>query len=191
MKKFNNDWYICFRGTDSFLDLLTNINFSSLAIAYGNHKSKIRIHRGFYIAYRSVREQILNRLKSDLKSDSKIFISGHSLGASLAVLCSLDIVYNIQQDNVFCLSAGQPKLGNKYFCESTNKRLKNYYRIVNGNDVVTKLPPFIFYKHCGELVEIGEKKFILRLSDHNKSEYYYFLFNCLITLIKESTLNIK
>jgi predicted lipase len=114
-----------------------------------------------------------------LKDGDRFFISGHSLGGALALLCSLDIQYNYSTDReIFTVTLGQPRTGNQAFKNSTNRRLKNYYRFVNGDDVVPKVPK-LGYAHAGELVPIGEKHWykVFSIEDHLMANYLRILLD--------------
>jgi triacylglycerol lipase len=173
-KKINNEYFISFAGTESIKDALLDSNISKRTVPYLNNNSNILIHNGFYKAYTSARNELQTLIRNHYQSGNKFFISGHSLGGALALLCALDIQYNfdIKEDEVFLITLGQPRTGNEAFKNSTNRRLKNYFRFVNGDDVVPKWPKF-GYEHCGKLIEIGEKKWYkpASLEDHCLANY--------------------
>lgn len=176
--KINNDYFISFAGTESVKDALTDANLAKQGFAYNNRNSNIRIHEGFHNAYRSVREYIMSMIKEGRQRGDRFFISGHSLGGALAVLCALDIQYNFENNqDIFCFTLGQPRLGNAAFKNSTNRRLKSYFRFVNGDDVVPKWPK-IGYEHCGKIISIGDKSKwkLFSFSDHHLSNYLRKLF---------------
>jgi predicted lipase len=166
-----NDLFISFRGTESMRDLITDCQCDMLTPAYGNEESRVRVHSGFYLAYLSVRESILRRFENVRTDATRLFISGHSLGGALALLCALDIQYHHPATEIFLLTIGQPKVGNRSFAESTNRRLSNYFRIVNGDDIVPKIP--FTYSHAGQLTEVGEQHWWkpASLEDHFRANY--------------------
>jgi len=175
----NNAFFIAFGGTESWVDIITDISISKKTIAYNNDKSPIRIHRGFYNAYLSVRQNILDLIINNYELGDKFFIGGHSLGGALALLLTLDIKYKfdfIDDNKLFLITLGQPKTGNEAFCNSTDRRLKNYFRFRNANDIVTTQPAF-GYSHCGKLIEIGNKKWFTLVSfeDHKLANYLRIL----------------
>lgn len=164
-----------FSGTDfdSKADRKTIFYFPKKSIPYNNSKSKIRIHSGFSNAYQSVREFIHQRLKdSGLK---KVFLAGHSLGGAMATLCAVDIQYNFPGLEIDVVTTGSPRVGNPAFAKSFNKRVPNSIRIVNKKDVVTKLPPFIFFfKHIKDKFKIGKCAWWKLFSVKNHSKALYF-----------------
>lgn len=174
-KKLGNDIFISFRGTESFKDILIDTSISKQVIAYDNNNSPIRVHKGFYQAYLSVRDKIKQLIVESDELGSKFFISGHSLGGALALLCALDIQYNYYlctQEKVFLITLGQPRVGNEAFCNSTDRRLKSYFRFRNGNDIVPEYPK-IGYEHCGKQIKLGEEKWykIASFTDHKLANY--------------------
>ena len=178
-KKKDNCIYISFRGTESFKDVMIDTSISKQTIAYDNSTSPIRVHKGFYDAYLSVRQVVLDLVGKNYEFGDKFFISGHSLGGALALICALDIKYHfdfIDENELFVVTLGQPRVGNESFCNSTNRRLPNYFRFRNGNDIVPTFPKF-GYEHCGKLIEIGDKKWYAPLSfeQHLSANYMRLL----------------
>ena len=54
---------------------------------------------GFYQQYNSVRDdlwKIVNQRLHEFPETSEIFISGHSMGGALTILCALDLAHNKQ-----------------------------------------------------------------------------------------------
>jgi len=178
-KKENDTIFISFAGTESFKDIFTDISISKKVVAYNNKKSNIRVHSGAYNAYLSIRNQLWEFISRSYQGGNKIFISGHSLGGMLGTFCALDIKFNnniVADDELFLITLGQPKTGNEAFKYSTNRRLKNYFRFRNANDIVTTQPAF-GYSHCGKLIEIGNKEWFTLVSfeDHKLANYLRIL----------------
>ena len=150
---------IYFRGTEveKKQDWITDIKCNQLVYPYNNVNSKIKVHNGFITAYKSVRGYVHNFIKMNRNNIEKITVLGHSLGGALAILCSIDIQYNFSEysKELFVYTYGAPKVGNKEFVESYNKRMLNKNRIYLRNDVVPKLPPLTNYKHVGISYAIG------------------------------------
>jgi predicted lipase len=165
---------ITFRGTDSPRNWKTDLTFWKKTIPYNNADSKIRVHTGFINAYkrRGVRDKILSSIGDDTHY---VKISGHSMGAALAVLCAVDIQFNFPDRDIQVFLFGCPRIGNKAFMLSYNKRVEKTVSIENGNDIVTKLPfAFMGYRHVGAKLNIGAFKlpFILSANDHYPHKYY-------------------
>ena len=182
LRKDRDILWITFRGTDSPKDWKTDLTFWKKAIPYDNSNTNIRVHTGFINAYKAkcVRDKILQTVTDDI---NYIKITGHSLGAALAVLCAVDIQYNYPDRDIEVFLFGCPRVGNKAFITSYNKRVNKTVRIENGNDIVTKLP-FVFmgYRHVGAKIHIGKPRlpFFLSINDHYPHRYYSGLLNKLL-----------
>lgn len=171
---FEDKLIVTFQGSDSKIDWgKVNFKFWKKVVPYNNVNPKIRVHAGFINAYKAVRESILSRVKeSGLK---EVWLFGHSLGGAMATLSSVDIQYNFPGVKVGVVSFGSPRVGNKHFQVSYMKRVPSHLRVVNGNDLVPRLPPKMFlYEHIGDYLHIGSPcqwwKF-WGISDHDLQKY--------------------
>ncbi|MDR1668528.1 MAG: lipase family protein [Oscillospiraceae bacterium] len=166
--------WITFRGSDSYLDWKHNLMFWRKRIPYDNTESKIRVHTGFLDDYKTpgVRDVILKEVSEDIHF---IKITGHSLGAALAVLCAVDVQYNRPDADIEVILFGCPRVGNKAFALSYNRRVDKTVRVENGNDIVTKVPPALFgFRHVGAKLRVGAPRLPLaaRALDHYPDCYY-------------------
>ena len=182
LRKDKDILWITFRGTDSPKDWLTDLTFWKKTIPYDSVKSNIRVHTGFINAYKAegVRDRILQAVTGKV---NYIKITGHSLGAALAVLCAVDIQFNFPDQDIEVFLFGCPRVGNRAFVTSYNKRVNKTVRIENGNDIVTKLPfAFMGYRHVGAKIHIGKPRlpFFLSFIDHYPHKYYSGLLNKLL-----------
>lgn len=165
---------IAFRGTDSFQDWKTDFRFIKKTIPYGNQKTKIRIHSGFLEAYQNkcVRDTIHLYMNQNIR---QVQITGHSYGAALALLCAVDLQYHYHDVDYEVVVFGCPRVGNKAFQTSYNKRIFKTFRVENGNDIVTKLPLGLMgYRHVGIQIHIGKKRNPLcgSVKAHQLKNYY-------------------
>lgn len=149
---FNDkDIIIAFAGTDDFADVIEDIKFIKVKTDYG------KIHKGFNDAYFDLEifvQGVLHHLYSN--KEKNIYITGHSLGGAIALLCSINFVYRNMIKRV--VTFGCPRVGNRTWKRVYNKT-SNFptTRYVHGNDIVTKVPS-IFYYHVGKLKHIKRKK---------------------------------
>lgn len=166
--------FVTFRGSDSKLDWHHNFQFFKKCIPYDNPDTAIRVHAGFLNAYKTpkVRRRIQDMVSSSVR---KIQISGHSLGAALAVLCAVDLQYNFPDRDIECIVFGCPRVGNAAFRDSYNKRVFKTVRVENGNDIITKIPLWIMgYRHVGVQIALGAPRLpgIVTFLSHDPRRYY-------------------
>lgn len=134
---------VCFRGTESAdkIDYLTDARFLQK-----NFTPHGRAHSGFIDALDLVETQILAALESRAKTtpSKTVWFTGHSMGAALATLFS--IKYPEKVDALYAI--GSPRLANRKLARHWHETL-NIFRIVNNNDLVTRVPTPPFYQHIG------------------------------------------
>lgn len=171
IRKAKNTLTITFRGSDEPKDWAYDFSIWKKVLPYGNEKSKIRVHAGFISAYKDtfVRDAIHKYITKDTHN---IIVCGHSYGAALAILCAVDIEYNFPSKALSVYAFGCPRVGNKAFAKSYNKRIFTTVRIENGSDIITKLPPrFLGYHHAGAAVSIGKKQKLVSFKQHKIASY--------------------
>lgn len=178
IRSIQNTLLISFRGTDSFKDFFADIKFFKKKIPYGNTSSKIKVHSGFIDRYKSpqIRKNILSFITPKI---TKVIVVGHSYGGALATLCAIDIQYNHPHLDLEAVLFGAPRVGNKAFQKSFDKRLYKVLRVENGNDLVTKVPfKFMGFRHVGAPVKIGKKRlpFFMSWKDHHGKRYLGDIF---------------
>jgi len=146
---------IAFRGTNELADWVVNLNFATHAIIEG------RVHAGWYSAYKSLEPQILEALPADGERPRKVWITGHSLGGALAVACDYAFVKR-RLPVSSTVTFGQPMVVDSRmaaFLGASNAG--RYVRVVNENDIVTKIPPWTFV-HFGKLAWFRGESVIVR-----------------------------
>ncbi len=182
LRRQNGVLTITFRGSNSATDWHHNLDFWKKCIPYGNCDSKIRVHSGFLSAYKDphVRERIHRYVTEDIHS---IRVMGHSLGAAMAVLCGVDLQYNFPHRDYEVYLFGCPRVGNKAFQTSYNRRVFKTLRVENGNDIVTKIPLWIMgYRHVGIPIRVGAPRlpFVFSLHAHRQQSYFQKVFTTLM-----------
>ena len=151
---------INFFGTGSKKDVIIDLMAYKQIMPYGNTSSKIKVHRGFIKAYKNIRDELHKRFKAE-KEIENVFVSGFSLGAAMATLAAVDFQYIYPDTKIECCTAGSPRVGNRAFAKSYNKRVPDTIRLKWGNDIITLLPfSILLYKHIGEKISIGPKCFL-------------------------------
>ncbi|WMV31410.1 hypothetical protein MTR67_024795 [Solanum verrucosum] len=88
------------------------------------------------------------------RHDVVIAYRGHSLGAALATLTVYDITTKFSNAPIVSVvSFGGPRVGNKSFRCQLEKSGTNVLRIVNSDDLVTKVPGFVIHDNIDDVAE--------------------------------------
>lgn len=143
---YNDNLYVVFQGSIGVWDWLDNFKFWKKGVQpYDNKSTPIRVHAGFMAQYKTIRGFVHSHITSTYKKcfNNEIIFCGHSLGGALAVLAGVDCEYNFKYKPTV-ITFGCPRLGNKAFRDSTNKRIPSTYQFVLNDDIVTNLPPQCF-----------------------------------------------
>ncbi len=156
---------LAFRGTvpDSFLNWLTDADTTLRNFHFG------RVHGGFFLNVEPLWGEIAEAIDQAIRGESEpalgqepqgklrnLYITGHSLGAAMAVIAAARIYANDYADwqelvrGVY--TYGQPAVGDADFARHYEPRLP-LYRHVYGYDIVPHLPP----RTVGEFVHFGEE----------------------------------
>jgi hypothetical protein len=103
------------------------------------------VHSGFNMALDRIWPGVEKAVK-DLRGP--LFVTGHSLGAAMAVLAGA----RLGRSGIACsvYAYGCPRVGNAAFVQSYPPNA-TVHRIVNDNDAVATVPPAILgYEHVGQ-----------------------------------------
>jgi predicted lipase len=178
----SEQFLIAFRGTDDIKAAITDLRFGKKKIPYENVKSKIRVHNGFIDAYKEIRGDIHDLYQKNPKNI--VLITGHSLGGALATLCAVDMQYNFQNEETTnmittlqCITFGSPRVGNGAFTNSYNRRVPRTFRVVNRDDIITRIPYwFMGFRHVKQKIQLGKRHWWRFLfgkwgKDHHQDEY--------------------
>ncbi len=149
---------VSFRGTQTLEDWLADLDF--VALPYSSVNNAGNVHMGFQLVYNAVRDSVAQLVRSALAAGCQnIWITGHSLGGALALLCAPDLLSNVSKLIVPRLytfagpRVAQDGLLKPGFEEFFDARITLCYRVVNRWDKVPDLPPKIaLYEHVGHAV---------------------------------------
>eukprot|EP00210_Caulerpa_lentillifera_P003486 g3326.t1 len=156
---------LAFRGTEvgEFADIISDIDirpealsrlYSTPYVISPNHvcsESAIFIHGGFFRAYKSVHETVLDTIYSITGWDEEwaILVTGHSLGGALAVLSAYELTNRVNErgsgPQVGMMNVGAPRTGNRRFVRSYNSSVNPSFRVVNDRDTVPTIPHLYFH----------------------------------------------
>ena len=146
-----------------------------------------KVHTGFAQAYRSVSYAInikVDELMKELKRP--ILLTGHSLGGSLATICSLDLVLRNHTKDIYVATFGSPRCGNFFWRRVYDPIVPAHWRVAMRSDIIVSLPR-LGYHHVGKRVALTTSGEIfldpnaveillwssagLTIHSHRKSEY--------------------
>jgi triacylglycerol lipase len=134
---------VVFRGTDDRYDWFTNLNTLTTETPQGP------IHSGFSQAYLPLKPQIVKLL--DRRKSKHLWITGHSLGGALAVVCAYDLIENQRRVIDGVMTFGQPMVAGKQLADHLDRLLiGKHAHFVNESDIVPRIPPSL--THSGSLV---------------------------------------
>lgn len=169
---------------DIFLDIGTDADIRTSVFAEGAN-----VHRGFGEAVDEVWERGgLGDYVTNLPSRT-VWFTGHSLGAALATLAA---ARSKRLDGLY--TYGSPRVGDAGFAAAFDRLMADrgleYYRYVQGDDVVTNvplmsLPPVVFFKHAGTLKHIDPGEHPLNfipdaIDDHVPTLYATHIWNAYV-----------
>jgi hypothetical protein len=148
---------VAFCGTrvKSIRNWITDAEFLRELLVEEANGDRCEVHAGFLKAYESIIATLTQRLQ-DINPLKPLFITGHSLGGSLAVFAAMELKrqkFLIAQVYTF----GQPRVGNAAFARLCDWTLKgNYFRVVFQEDIVPRVPhlPSVTDMYCHAGIEI-------------------------------------
>lgn len=150
---------VVFQGSQEGPDWMTNFSLKDI-----DFYRRGKVHQGFYHSLklfiktlRKENNKIQHAILFDLFNDitrfnlnTKIMLTGHSLGGALATLVGCYLIeLGVLRENLSVYSFGAPPLGTKQFCDFYNNKI-DVYRMVNESDIVPKLDKVSRFYHLGE-----------------------------------------
>ncbi|MGF1934016.1 MAG: lipase family protein [Nostoc sp. ChiQUE02] len=161
-KKSSNDVFVVFRGTKTFAEWFQDVNIPLVSYHDGRNREGDKLDRiqlikspveipkvgdfgrvtvGFRQIYISLRDAMINALQ-DRDPDSRIFVTGHSLGGALATLAIPDILANtdFKPEQVILYTFASPRCGDREFATEFGAKGVKHWRIANTEDFVTMIP---------------------------------------------------
>lgn len=112
-----------------------------------------RVHRGFK---REV-DDLWPRMEQSLVPNQRaLWFAGHSLGGAMAAICAGRCMLSpILAEPAGLFTYGAPRIGDRRY---VNHVRLNYYRWVNNNDIVPRIPPsFLGYRHAGQEIYLDHQ----------------------------------
>ncbi|KAI8066526.1 catalysis At the Interface: the anatomy of A conformational change in A triglyceride lipase [Gongronella butleri] len=146
------NFFIVFRGTNSIKSAIVDIKFKK--VDYPPVKGS-QVHDGFLKSYLEVQSDVILTMQSLMEQypNYKIDVTGHSLGASQAMLGALDLYQRFESvtpSNLQIFTFGEPRTGNPHFASYMIDTKIPKFRVVNDNDLVPHLPAMsLGFVHSG------------------------------------------
>lgn len=157
--------YLAFRGTADISDDVIDTDIVQDAYTFLTDGSTTcnmespKAQTGFNEIYTDIEKPIFDKLQELIGTNqfNTVLITGHSLGAALAVLALPDLTVNVPLTEVIMYSFAGPGVGNSDFAGIydclISEGMNISWRVVNTNDAIPKLPPTtldcedFMYKH--------------------------------------------
>ena len=169
----NTNMYVVCRGTSNCKDVISDLKIWRKKC---NYLQNTLIHSGFLEQYTSVRDQVRNEINLQMNDTIKrVVFCGHSLGAALATIASLDYKMINEEKEVICITFASPRVGSRSFSKLFNKTVDVSHRIVYHRDPVTFLPTLIRFKHVKGCIHF-QKNCNVKISDD-----YFMPIGCLVS----------
>lgn len=162
------DCVLACRGTElsEWNDIRADVNVGTVLI-----EAMGRVHRGFNKEV----DDIWPFCEKELQvHELPFYFCGHSLGGAMATICAARArgpLVRCQPRELFTF--GSPRVGCKQYIRSFEL---SYYRFVNNNDIVTRIPPaWMGYQHSGQEVyfnrngDIRQYGYLLKRRDRWKA----------------------
>lgn len=156
---------LVFKGTDKVEDWATNL--SSMETRFIGEASA-NVHKGFQDAVklflRTVKKndfklddqwyRLEEKIFADLNANTKIILTGHSLGGAIATLAACYFYdKGVAAENLEVYTFGAPPIGTEDFVTHYDQKFP-FYRLVNEFDIIPKLDSISALHHLGEAIEL-------------------------------------
>ena len=149
--------FLSFRGTSDVAEWVADID--AVPGDYRPVADFGQVHSGFQDVYDLIRADIAADLATATAGCDQILLTGHSLGAALAVLAAPDIARAMPPNTIEprLITFAGPKVGLSDFAAAFNALIEGCFRVVNSLDVVPFLPPTppTAYVHVGAQISVN------------------------------------
>lgn len=129
--------WIAFRGTQSAHEWKEDFDLAQ--VPFQGNTSGVLVHRGFSEIYASLKAKLRAAIA---QVPLVLFITGHSLGAGVAALCSADLGTSKVVQDIRTYLFAPPRSGNQAFVDMVlnGSNLTEFYAVGNFCDIVPTLP---------------------------------------------------
>lgn len=162
--------FVSFRGTADVEDWLADLD--AIPDDYLPVSGFGQVHGGFQDVYELVRKSIATNLATATAGCDQILITGHSLGAALAVLAAPDVFRNMPPNTIEprLITFAGPRVGLTDFVAAFNAAIESCFRVVNFLDIVPFVPPTP-YTHVGAQITVDSSGPVQVAWRHSLSAY--------------------
>ena len=138
---------IAFRGSSNVINDLEDIDY--FLVDYSGGCQGCQVHQGFQLTYQTIAEDLLASVSTLVgayknRTGLEILVTGHSLGAALALLAGLDVVQKFQGlvgGRVRVYTYGEPRVGNPAFAAWATTLVRGrHQRVTHKQDPVPRIP---------------------------------------------------
>merc|ERR1712070_150252 len=149
---------VSFRGTvsTSITDWITNLAYTKTQ-PWSKYPDA-GVHHGFNGAWEDLKDDVMSAIDSirAAHSTTTVQLTGHSLGAAMAINAALDIKLNYGLDTSY-VDFGRPRAGNLAFTQALASEGITGFRVTHHHDIVPHAPPeaFGFYHSPTEVYYAG------------------------------------
>ena len=134
-----NIMLLCFTSTYTNSLFLVDVNYLHQdPITINNICTGFKIHGGFLSFYLAFRNKMMETIQKYYNKDTKLFISGFSLGGAISTLAALDLYKNFE--NITHYSFASPRIFNIIGAKHFDSLNILSHRIFNDSDIVPSLP---------------------------------------------------
>lgn len=162
--------YLLFEASNGATDWKNNFDFP--AKPYKEMKTLWFVHRGFLRVWKTIEPHVAESVADP--SVKKIVVGGYSHGAAIAVLCHEYCVFHRPDiaDKIEGYGFGCPRVIWGPLKKNMKARFENFTVIRNDTDIVTHLPPCLFFfRHVGQILHVGKGKKYGIFGSHYPDKY--------------------
>jgi predicted lipase len=100
------------------------------------------VHHGFHGAWEDLKSDVMNAIDAirSTHSTTKVQLTGHSLGAAIAINAAMDMKLNYGLDTSY-VDFGRPRAGDKGFAQALASEGITGFRVTHHHDIVPHAPP--------------------------------------------------
>jgi hypothetical protein len=119
------------------------------------------IHTGFQAAVAKIWPKVASAVAGIDQAQSALFVTGHSLGAALAVVAAERALRELGRGAAAVYTFGCPRPGGSAFGAAYLPLSNKTYRLVHGIDWVPTVPSHAGFRHVGRMLRCdSEKRFV-------------------------------